>query len=140
MSLPEDLFVYGTLRRDVGYAMHRLLTRYARFEAYATVHGRLYDLGAYPALVLTDAPAARVTGELYRLHRPTRAEALAALDHYEGCTAPPPTEYRRVQHTVQLREGPSRVAWVYVYNRAVAGLPRIGSGDYAAHHTRRKGR
>ena len=46
------LFVYGTLMRvsraAMGVRPRARLNREARFVGAATVHGRLFDLGAYP--------------------------------------------------------------------------------------------
>jgi gamma-glutamylcyclotransferase (GGCT)/AIG2-like uncharacterized protein YtfP len=78
MSDPKSLriFLYGTLRRG-GPAAH-LLAGCERIGP-ATLRGRLYDLGAYPALVL-DSAGDPVHGEIWECPSPT----LEALDRYEG--------------------------------------------------------
>ena len=72
------LFVYGTLKRGCG--AHYLLRR-AEFlgEAVTRPCYRLYDLGAYPALV-EDANGVAVRGELWAVDEATLRE----LDEYEG--------------------------------------------------------
>lgn len=69
------LFVYGTLRSGGGAAG---LLRGCRLAGAGTVAGTLYDLGAYPALVL--GGRGHVEGEVWRCP----ADALARLDEYEG--------------------------------------------------------
>lgn len=122
---PHHLFVYGTLRKAFEHEMHAVLSRAARFVGEATVPGALYDLGAYPGLVVAEAGAARVTGELY---------ALEALDAYEGCGAadPEPHEYRREVLRVRLADGSELAAWTYLLNRSHAGLTPVPGGDYVA--------
>lgn len=124
----DHLFVYGTLRPAARHALQAALQRHARWLGAGWVAGRLYDLGRYPGLV-PDIRAGAVHGDVYRL-REQRA-LLRALDRYEGCgpRMPRPREYRR--ETVQVHFGRRRLrAWVYVYNRPVAGLRTVAGGDY----------
>ena len=69
-------------------------------------------------------------GEVYRLHEPLAT--LARLDRYEGCsdTDPQPAEYVRIVVETELADGGTVSAHIYVYQREVAGLRRIESGDY----------
>ena len=84
--------------------------------------GRLYRVGWYPGLVEAAAGGARVHGEVYALADP--AATLAWLDDYElivpGKEAS--NEYVRVERAVQLASGQEVSAWVYLYQRDVAGL------------------
>ena len=57
------LFVYGTLRRDVGAPAYRLLARHGTLFDRGHVPGRLFDVGRYPALRLGAGPDERVAGE-----------------------------------------------------------------------------
>jgi gamma-glutamylcyclotransferase (GGCT)/AIG2-like uncharacterized protein YtfP len=126
----DHLFVYGTLRPAACHALQAVLRRHARWLGPGTVAGRLYDLGRYPGLV-PDTRGAGVRGDLYRLRH--QHALLAVLDRYEGCgpRMPQPREYRR--EAVQVRFGQRRLwAWVYVYNRPVAGLRVVRGGDYLA--------
>ncbi len=131
MSDTDLLFVYGTLRRGCGGDEARALHGVAEWLGQGRTSGRLYRVSWYPALVLDAAGEEWVAGDLFRLHDP--AAALAWLDRYEECGPefPEPQEYRRVIAEVEGPGGSGSVrAWVYVYARAVAGLPLIESGDW----------
>ena len=56
----------------------------------------------------------------------------AQLDDYEGCRPddPQPTEFIRRQETIYLQDGRRSQAWIYLFNGAVADLPRIVSGRF----------
>jgi gamma-glutamylcyclotransferase (GGCT)/AIG2-like uncharacterized protein YtfP len=96
------LFVYGTLRSGGGAAG---LLRGCEHVGTGTVAGTLYDLGAYPALVLDGE--GRVEGEVWRCP----AKALARLDEYEGV---PEGLYRRVAVQVGGAD-----CWTYVAGPAL---------------------
>lgn len=125
---PELLFVYGTLKRRVGGELHRLLRGRAVFVATATFAGRLFLVDGYPG-VLADA-AGEVSGELYRLRDP--AATLPVLDDYEECGPQfgDAAEYRRSVVAVTQADGSSCAAWIYLYNRPVAGLELIAGGEF----------
>ncbi len=106
-------FAYGTLAPETSDV--------ASLEGWMAdaVRGRLYDLGAYPALVDHDDQGADwVEGYV----RPVSLDQLTgSLDSYEGL-------YRRVR--AMTRAG--RQVWVYVYARpvppsAIGPLPRWNS-------------
>jgi gamma-glutamylcyclotransferase (GGCT)/AIG2-like uncharacterized protein YtfP len=99
------LFVYGTLRR--GGSNHARLEG-CRFRRPATVRGSLYDLGAYPALVL--GTAGEVQGEIWCCP----PETLLALDAYEGVHE---ELFSRVR--LPLPEG---TCWAYVAGARLAPL------------------
>lgn len=143
--MTELLFVYGTLKRSwladrnlwppAATAMlediaGRLLALTWRGEA--STPGRLYRVSHYPALV-TEEPAGTVYGELYELPHDSMAaaELLQRLDAYEECAAsdPLPHEYRRVVIRV-MADSEERMAYAYVYNRAVTGLVPISDGVF----------
>jgi len=126
------LFIYGTLRKGSRNSMHALLARDARFEGYAQISGRLYQLGEYPGLVPAEEPGTRVRGEVYVLEN--LPEVLARLDEYEGCgpNEPKPHEFVREQCEVALETGEKVLAWVYWYTGTVAGKDVILSGDYCS--------
>jgi gamma-glutamylcyclotransferase (GGCT)/AIG2-like uncharacterized protein YtfP len=126
----EYLFVYGTLKRSFNHPMHAQLVQCAEYVSDATMPGRMYRVAHYPGVIRSDDPAQRVLGELYRVHD---APALfAVLDDYEECSSahPPPHEYVRERCPVMLPDGHSVTAWVYLYARAVDGLPLIDSGRF----------
>jgi gamma-glutamylcyclotransferase (GGCT)/AIG2-like uncharacterized protein YtfP len=116
------LFAYGHLRR--GQIGHRLLELEQRTKwlGEARIHGRLYDLGDYPGLVLGGEDI--VHGEVIDFDD---AALWAPLDAYEECDPDQPetSEYRRIE--IDLLDAGGR-AWVYVFNRPVEGLTPIASG------------
>lgn len=115
----EHLFVYGTLRSGSGHPMHEVLAAAAEKVGAASVAGRLYRIDWYPGLV-TDAGAARVHGDLWRLRD---RGVLHTLDDYEG------EEYER--RTVEVAAAGERVtAFAYVFTAAVEDLVLIASGDW----------
>ncbi len=138
--MAEQIFVYGTLRRELGHPMHRLLAQHARYVGRASFAGRLYDLNGYPGAVPDPAGRGRVWGEVYRFSAP--GPLLALLDRYEGCNnnanagssggkrGGPQDEYRRELRTVYGENGERLRAWIYLYNRPVGGRREIPGGDY----------
>lgn len=130
MSAPAYLFVYGTLRRGSDNDMYRLLAAQAHLLAPGWFNGQLYRVNWYPCAIPSTLPQERVYGEVYVLSDPDTL--LPQLDDYEECSEryPEPREYRREQRPVTLAGGEVIAAWIYLYNREVAGLQRIASGDF----------
>lgn len=126
----EHLFVYGSLREGLQHPFRRILDSGAEHLGEARFQGILYDIDWYPGAVPSDQPGDHVVGDLYRLTSP--AAVLARLDAYERCAPadPPPTLFRRERVDVWRADGLRRAAWLYLYNRSVAGLRRIRSGDF----------
>lgn len=114
------LFVYGTLKEPD--ALTRLLGGAQRWRALGPgrVQGALYDLGDYPGLVGPAAADEFVRGLVVELTDPD--VGLARLDSYEGVHD---GLYVRQEMPVALDSGRRVKAWSYVYNRSVAGRPRI---------------
>ncbi len=129
---PPYLFVYGTLMQAYDHPMARLLAEQAERVGEGSCCGRLYQIKHYPGLIESSDLTDRVFGELFRL-RETKA-LLAQLDEYEGCgpSAPQPTLYIRAMRPIARAGQPDVDAWVYLYNRPVAGLKRIVSGRFLA--------
>lgn len=96
------VFVYGTLR--TGGSAGGLL-RGCEHVGASTVEGALYDMGAYPVLVL--GGGGRVDGEVWRCPVAT----LARLDEYEGVRE---GLYRRVRV-----EAGGVECWTYVAGPAL---------------------
>ncbi len=124
----ELIFVYGTLRRGCTTGAHTTYLAGARFVDHAKIHGKLFRVSYYPALVL-DENADWVIGEVYQL---ASAEQLARLDAYEECTYPalPEQEYQRLSVQVQTGPGGYLSVWVYAYQHTHDGLELIASGDF----------
>lgn len=113
------VFVYGTLRRGEARSMSVRFPN-ARFIAEAKVSGSLYDLGAYPGLLLNESNSL-VTGEAYEVDD----ETLNELDEFEGAS-----NYWRKQ--VEISIGTARmVCWTYEPNPDVYSSGKlITSGDW----------
>jgi gamma-glutamylcyclotransferase (GGCT)/AIG2-like uncharacterized protein YtfP len=95
------IFIYGSLRRGSAGAMSRRFPN-SKFIADAKVNGSLYDLGAYPGLVLNES-SSLVTGEVYEVDD----EILSELDEFEAGSY-----YHRKQ--VEISLGSERkIGWTY---------------------------
>jgi gamma-glutamylcyclotransferase (GGCT)/AIG2-like uncharacterized protein YtfP len=112
------LFVYGTLKRGFAHPWSRRLWAEAVFQGPATIPGRLYDFGPYPALVETGRKEEVVHGEVAALRRPG---LLQDLDAYEG------PQFARVLRSVRLEDGVALDSWVYVF-RGPLGRARLVAG------------
>lgn len=134
MNEPRHIFVYGTLRSDAGVREAELLTKNARGLGKGTVHARMYDLGEYPGIELSDDERDVVVGELYELPADSAGRVLESLDAYEGIggTDPSPVLYERVPVSVQLGPRKRVTAWAYVLKSGTSEYPRIPTGDYSA--------
>ncbi|MCJ7837635.1 MAG: gamma-glutamylcyclotransferase [Burkholderiales bacterium] len=110
--------------------MYQLLERHAHFAGEASYQGRLYRIDWYPGVIPSDDPKRRVKGEVYVLPQPELV--LPQLDKYEECGPgfPAPTEYVREEKEVILNNGRKLIAWIYIYNRPVAGCEEIATGDF----------
>ncbi len=129
----EFLFVYGTLRKALNHPLSHFLMGNATFEGMATVYGKLYDVGRYPALTSSNNPDDAVVGEVYRLK--DVSDVLSKLDDYEGCgpNDAEPTQYRRLPMQATMSNHEKVQTWVYVYNWTTEGLTLIPDGDYMAY-------
>lgn len=130
--MTECLFVYGTLMRsaaaaELGAEMRARLAREAEWLGPATMAGRLYNLGRYPAMKPAQSPGDTLFGEVYRLACPR--SAFRWLDPYEGlrpgAAAP---DYRRCIRQARLATGERVDAWVYLYQKPVFEVRRVESG------------
>ena len=115
------VFVYGSLRRGSAGAMSIRFPD-SKFIADAKVSGSLYDLGAYPGLLL-DESNSPVIGEVYEVDD----ELLNELDDFEASSS-----YWRKQ--VEISIGTQRrMGWIYVpeYNpEFYSHRTLITSGDW----------
>jgi gamma-glutamylcyclotransferase (GGCT)/AIG2-like uncharacterized protein YtfP len=136
MSASQYLFAYGTLMSvaevaRMGADQRARLKREGESLGPATIAGRLYDLGPYPALVSPlGGVSGRVYGEVFRLA--DAGASLAWLDAYEGIVegAPEKSEYERALRTVRIASGDELAAWVYLYRRSVAEARRLVEGRW----------
>lgn len=129
------VFVYGTLRRGGSNDINRFVPPPV-FVGGACVHGHLYDLGAYPGLLLTggeDSGRSAVVGEVYAVH----ARLEPQLDALEGIHGRSDDEYVRRHIPVELG-GRSCLCLVYEINpEYVRGRPLIDHGDWIQHAAER---
>jgi len=113
------VFVYGTLRRGGAGAMSIRFPD-SKFIADAKVSGSLYDLGAYPGLLL-DESNSLVIGEVYEVDD----EILNKLDAFEASSF-----YWRKQVEISLGTH-NRICWIYEPNpESYSPRTLITSGDW----------
>lgn len=123
---PRHVFVYGTLRRGGRNDI-------ARFQpepfhvADAVIAGTLYDLGAYPGLVLDGK--GRIVGEIYRIE----PEVEAALDVLEEAADDDSGEYIKRQVAVDVGAQRFECLVYEIHPTRIKGRAVIGSGDWIAH-------
>ena len=131
-SAPRYLFVYGTLLDAHSNEFGKLLDSRSRAIRPARLRARLYDVGSYPAAILSSNAEDVVHGLVY--HLPDDPELLEIIDAYEGWYPenPQQSEYRRQEVTVEIASTEAR-AWAYLYNRPSEGLKHIPSGSYREH-------
>jgi gamma-glutamylcyclotransferase (GGCT)/AIG2-like uncharacterized protein YtfP len=129
--MTEQVFFYGTLRTGFNRTTRAGIDTFLRFAGRASIAGKLFDLGIYPAAV--PASDARVWGEVFEMADPTKV--LAALDRIEGYRPAEPDRslYTRVRVPATLDDGRTEDVWVYFYNAPLGRAPRITSGDYLEH-------
>ena len=128
--IPEFIFFYGTLRKQIASSMHHFIADYCRYYSDGAMQGKLYEVCGYPGAIESSDAKDKVFGELYKML--DRKRLLALLDEYEECNDrfSIPQEYSRKQLSIELSSGGSVVAWVYVYNQDISKLLQIKSGDY----------
>ena len=124
------LFVYETLKKDIGNYMYHLLAKHAKFISNASWNGKLYMAEDYPCAIPSDDPSDLVYGELYLLNDTNNI--LPNLDDYEECSNkfPEPTLFKRIKDDVRLNNGDTVNAWIYIYNMPVDNLVQIKSGNF----------
>jgi gamma-glutamylcyclotransferase (GGCT)/AIG2-like uncharacterized protein YtfP len=133
------LFIYGTLLP--GECRHGFLERAELLDSIpATAHGSLFDYGEYPGMRLPEAePASTVNGLLVRFRQlEATYEELDREEKFNGFGAVG-SWFRRTLIQVETGDGGRHLGWVYVDARkTVPDVPRIQSGDWAAHRWRNR--
>lgn len=119
------VFVYGTLQQ--GECRVRYWPHPPRQVEDATIRGRLYNLGPFPALTEGDDA---VAGELWTLAPEHLERTLEVLDEVEA-TAGPGELYQRRLVTCRTASGREAIAHVYFYARPeeLQGYPTIAPSD-----------
>ena len=119
----EYLFVYGTLLKHFNIDVLKPLQNDILLISEATLEGKLFNLGEYPAYV--ESTEGYVKGEVYSIVQPHKV--FEVLDEYEG------EEYSRKLKWVRLNTEEKIRCWVYVYQ--LTPKPEheiIMNGDYIA--------
>ena len=126
-TAPSHCFVYGTLKR--GQSNYSLIAESVREALSATIRGRLYDVGPFPALAHGDDV---VHGELLLIAPEAMADVLVVLDDLEGYDAADPigSFYLREIVTAITADGQEHAAYVYFYNRDAAALQHLPAGEW----------
>lgn len=115
-----SVFVYGTLL--TGEVNHRIAAPYLREVQPGCIRGRLYDVGAFPALIL-DAAGREIEGEWFEV----TPEGLKSLDRLEGYSGPGRNNF---YERVWVRDAINgRTGWVYVWQDS-RGCPEIPFGSW----------
>lgn len=123
------VFVYGTLRRGGRNDIARYRPA-PRWIGEASIAGTLFDLGAYPGIVLEGE--GRVRGEVYAIEPAVEA----ALDVLEEVADDDSGEYIKRQVRVDVG-GQWFDCLVYeIHPTRIAGRAVIESGDWIAHAAR----
>jgi pyruvate carboxylase len=128
-DVEEYLFVYGTLRRDCGNDLHRLIARNSDYVGMATYQGQMYQVADYPGIIPSEDAKDQVVGELYLLSNTIKL--LNVLDEYEEFD-PESSEkslFVREHVTVKLKDQ-DITSYAYLYNKPIDQKTRIDSGDY----------
>ena len=123
-NMPEFIFVYGTLRKQVALNRHHLMASHCEYFSDGAMQGTLYEVCGYPGAIESSDVNDKVFGELYKM---LDRKVLARLDDYEECSDrfPAPHEYIRKPLSITRSGGDPVVAWVYLYNHDVSKLEQL---------------
>ena len=131
------LFVYGTLMSHADNEIASELATHAPKLGDATFCGKMFRVIrpdgtlAYPAVIPSDDPSDVVHGEVYQLSSP---ELFDLLDEYEACGShsPQPHEYERKAMDVNITNGETAQAHIYLYALPTTDLQPIPNGVFKA--------
>lgn len=132
----QYVFVYGTLRageaNDISVAAARNGIAPPMLLGAASLHGRLFDFGSYPGLVV-DPAAGPVVGDVYAID-----DALVAvLDEIEEVYPGVDGLFLARETSVEVGGTRVRCRFYPVGGQSVNGLPEIKGGDWVAHRQSR---
>ncbi|KMZ12858.1 hypothetical protein BHUM_00175c [Candidatus Burkholderia humilis] len=136
----QHVFVYGTLRagevNDINRAAERNGIAMPRWIGAAFVHGKLFDFGSYPGLVL-DAQGARIRGDVYEIDD----TLVLVLDEIEDVYPGVEGLFRahRLHVDVDMQDARASLdCLIYpVSAAAVQRMPQIEGGDWVEHRATR---
>ncbi len=121
---------YGSLMRSFEKQKQLKIQHYLEFLSNCTIHGQLYDLGQYPALIHGNH---RIQAELYEILDP---KVLEVLDAFEGYNAQNIHKSYYVRDCVRLAS-PNLDAYVYFYRGKIQNKPTVKDGDWLQFHTQK---
>ena len=129
-SLPNYLFVYGTLRKEFGLQLSKDIKEDIAYIGSAVINGELYDIGEYPAALPTEDKRSKIVGEVYEIKHPRKVFKL--LDEYEGYDRKhlENSEYYRRRELLKMENGGNISAWIYWYNFPIKNKRKIRQNDY----------
>jgi gamma-glutamylcyclotransferase (GGCT)/AIG2-like uncharacterized protein YtfP len=78
----DYLFVYGTLLQSINTPMSLFLSKHSQIIDKGYFHGKLYDVGDFPAATLSDLTSDKVYGTILKIWN--TEQTFNILDHYEG--------------------------------------------------------
>lgn len=105
--------------------MSRFLNFNSEILGKGYFHGKLYDVGEYPAAILSHLETDKIYGTVLKINNPENTFKI--LDAYEGIQE---SLYIKKLVTVFLENQTKTTAFVYIYNQSVSHLKQITSGDY----------
>ncbi|RDS99815.1 gamma-glutamylcyclotransferase [Burkholderia contaminans] len=132
------VFVYGTLRNgeanDIGHAAARHGIAAPTLLGAVALPGELYDFGTYPGMIAGSAGKSLVWGDVYEVDD----QLVPVLDEIERVYPGVDSLFKPEDVTVEL--GGRQYACLYypVAAHAIAGRPRIASGDWVQHRRQRE--
>lgn len=119
----RHVFVYGTLRRGEANDINRRHPA-PRWVGEARIQGRMFDLGAYPGVLLGGPQW--VQGEVYAV----TPELEADLDALEGVRADGEGEYRKRDLDVAVAGRVLRCLVYEIHPARLQGAPAMVGGDW----------
>ena len=122
------LFVYGTLLDDDNeYAIY--LKNNSSFYSEGRLRGKLYDIGEYPGVILSEETDTFVYGNILKIDRPQKV--FAVVDGYEGYGTDQPRLNEFMRKLIEVETAAGVVTcWVYFYNLSTDGLFLFENGRY----------
>ncbi len=125
-----NLFVYGSLRSGFRSDAYTYISNFFDFVGNGKVHGKLFDMGKYPAAKPTTEEF-YIKGELYHIKNEADFSwAIGQLDVYEGVCVEEDEMQLYYRDIVEVHIGVAKVpAWIYWFNGGVDNRRFIESGD-----------
>ncbi len=128
--MTQHLFVYGTLTIELAPSEISGAVKKLKYVDDGFIHGRLYNLGEYPAAILSNSDQ-KVFGKIYEL--PDDPAVLQQLDQYEEFFPHNKSKSLFVRKQVYVNRSNKRrvLSWIYLYNKDLKSSTAIPSGTFA---------